>query len=337
MIGSMAGSDFAAQFMARHARFTDYVDADPVNTQAELLRGHGLDALNAKVLASPTDEVLDLIAEHNMGAMLARRGFTDLQHEPPSMSRPIDLVGVRGGRCYRIEVKRLAASEHDELHSSVMYTLNRALESNTGSIVIEMRLGESFEAGDINGLVRHVKESLRQPHMDERYTFSPDGEAVAWYTFHPRGNRAHPRVAAVGDVDMRDVTGVDAGRVRGKVRRAYEKFKMCPDDDAVHLVVVEANNTIDLAQVAEALYGQVYVTFTRAHGYTGSGRHPGGAFSRGLHSRLGGLVVSRRAEKHRLFCGYTFILFTNPGGTLPVDDVVEALGVERVLGPSDFP
>jgi hypothetical protein len=42
-------------------------------------------------------------------------------------------------------------------------------------------------------------------------------------------------------------------------------------------------------------------------------------------------------EGPRLFCGYNFTLFRNPGGTLPVSDVVEALGVERVLGPTDLP
>jgi hypothetical protein len=53
--------------------------------------------------------------------------------------------------------------------------------------------------------------------------------------------------------------------------------------------------------------------------------------------RLGGVVVARRAERHRLFCPYTFTLFGNPGGALPVPDVVQALGEERVLGPEDFP
>src|SRR6266542_2223988 len=82
-------SDFAALFLARHPRLANYVDTDEVNAQAGILHAHGLEGLNAKVLASPSGEVLDVIAEHNIAAMLARREFTDLQHEPPSMSRPI--------------------------------------------------------------------------------------------------------------------------------------------------------------------------------------------------------------------------------------------------------
>ncbi len=337
MIVAVPVSDFAALFLARHPRLANYVDTDEVNAQAGLLHANGLEGLNAKVLASPSGEVLDVIAEHNIAAMLARREFTDLQHEPPSMSRPIDLIGMYAGhRCYRIEVKRLAASEHDDLHSTVMQTLNTALESHTESIVIQMHVRDSFEAADINALVRHVKEALRQPRMEQAYTFAPDEETVAWYTFHPAVNATRPRVATLGDVDVRDVTGVDASRVQSKVKRAYDKFKVCPDDDAVHLAALEVDNTIHLAHAAEALYGREYATFTR-QGYAGSGRHPGGAFSRGLHSRLGGLVVARRAERHGLFVPYTFILFPNPGVALPVGEVVKALGVERVLGPDDFP
>ena len=133
----------------------------------------------------------------------------------------------------------------------------------------------------------------------------------------------------------RDVTGVDASRVQGKVKRAYGKFKICADDAAVHLLALEVDNTTHLAHVAEGLYGREYAAFTR-QGYAGSGRHPGGAFSRGQYSRLGGVVIARRL-RHRLFIPYTFTLFPNPGGKLSVDSVVEAFGVGGVLGPTDFP
>jgi hypothetical protein len=55
-------------------------------------RRAGLDSLNRKVLAAPANEVLDLIAEHNMAAMLVRREFAYLQHEPPSMSKPVTFL-----------------------------------------------------------------------------------------------------------------------------------------------------------------------------------------------------------------------------------------------------
>jgi hypothetical protein len=326
-------NDFSAVFVSRHLRFADYVDADEANSQAELLRKIGLDALNRKVLASPSEGVLDVIAEHNMAAMLVRRDFTDLQHEPSSMSRPVDLVGVHRGRYYRVEVKRLAASERDDLHSTVMQTLNKALESNTESIVIQMQLSESFEAADINALVRHVKQALREQRMEEALVFAPDEETAVSYKFRRSANARNPYVGILGYMGVaHDVTGVDASRVLSKVKRAYDKFKACPDDGGVRLVALEVDNTIELVDVAEALYGREYATFT-SHGYSGTG----GAFSRGLHSRLGGLVVARRAERYRLFCSYTFTLFENPGGALPVADVVQALGVELALGPRDFP
>jgi hypothetical protein len=46
------------------------------------------------------------------------------------------------------------------------------------------------------------------------------------------------------------------------------------------------------------------------------------------------LAASRAA---RLFCAYAFTLFVNPGGALPVAEMAEAVGVDRVLGPDEFP
>lgn len=331
-----AMSQFAALFRARYPDLTGFLDEDETNGQANLVRANGLDVLNERVLASPRAGVLDFVAEHNMAAMLLRQGFTDMAYEPPSMQRPVDLTGLRAGRSYRVEVKRLAASEHDKLQSTTMHTINRALESNTGSIVIQMQLRESFEAADINGLIRHVKEALRQPRMEEAYVFAADEEPVAWYKFH-LGSKATPYVGILGDMGvLRDVTGVEASRVQSKVKRAYGKFKACPEDDAIHLLALEVDSTIDLAHIAEALYGREYATFTR-QGYAGSGRHPGGAFSRGQYSRLGGVLIARRAGRYRLFVPYNFTLFTNPGGMRSVDNVAEALGVGEVLGSNDFP
>jgi len=93
---------FAASFCARHQHLAGFIDTNETNVQAELLRANGLEVLNVKVLESASGEVLDLIAEHNTAAMLVGRGFTGLEHEPPSMSKPVDLVGVRDGRTYRI-------------------------------------------------------------------------------------------------------------------------------------------------------------------------------------------------------------------------------------------
>ena len=256
------------------------------------------------------------------------------------MAQPIDFVGARGGWGYRVEVKRLAASEHDALCATVMKTLNAALKSDTQPIVIDMYLDEAFEAADINELVRHVKRALREPCTGKAYEFACEGEVVASYKFRPSANATYPYVGVLGDFagELRNVTGVEASRVLRKVRRAYDKFKACPDDGAVHLVALAVDNTVHLADVAEALYGREHVTFTR-QGHASSGRGPGGAFHRGPdgHSRLDGLVVARRLVSSRLFCAYVFTLFVNPAGTLPVADVAEALGVDRVLGPDEFP
>jgi hypothetical protein len=143
-------------------------------------------------------------------------------------------------------------------------------------------------------------------------------EPVARYKFHPSA-RLHSYVGMLGDLDgvLRDVTGEDASRVQRKVRRAHEKFKVCPADNAAHLVLLELDRTIDLFHVAGALYGGSS-THGRGRATRAAGASPAARSRGGLHSRLGGLVVARRADRHRLFCGYEFTLFVNPGGALPL-------------------
>jgi hypothetical protein len=89
--------------------------------------------------------------------------------------------------------------------------------------------------------------------MDHTYTFGPADDAAASYKFSRSARRSY--VGILGDLGvLRDVTGADASRMLGKVKNAYEKFKVCPDDGGVHLVALEVDNTIELAHVAEALY-----------------------------------------------------------------------------------
>lgn len=64
--------NFAALFCERQPHLADFVDAHEASEQAELLRANGLPTLNERALASPAAEVLDVIAEHNMAAVLLR-------------------------------------------------------------------------------------------------------------------------------------------------------------------------------------------------------------------------------------------------------------------------
>jgi hypothetical protein len=107
------------------------------------------------------------------------------------------------------------------------------------------------------------------------------------------------------------------------------------DDDAVHLVAHETDNRIHLSSVSDALYGREYFRMAQ-HGPDVRGRHADGIFCRGQHSRLGGVLVAGRAT-YRLFVPYNLVLFPNPGSPLPVEDVVQALAIECVLGPNDYP
>jgi hypothetical protein len=138
------------------------------------------------------------------------------------------------------------------------------------------------------------------------------------------------------NLDMRDITGFDEARVAGKVRRAYEQFKTAPSDGALHFLVLETDHTVHFGTVADALFGREYVDFMVGGGMR-RGRHNDGVFCRGQHSRLTGVLIARRAARHRLFTPYKLTFFPNPGGAMPVDEMMSALDVEEILGPDDYP
>jgi hypothetical protein len=138
------------------------------------------------------------------------------------MRRPVDLVGQHGGHRYAGEVKRLAASKHDDLHGKTMKTLNGAREADDVAVAISVELTEAFEAIHINTLVQHVKATLRRGATEDTYLFPSEHNWVARYKLYPASQDPHARVVmlgdALGDVDMRDVTGVDQARVGTRSR-----------------------------------------------------------------------------------------------------------------------
>jgi len=121
------------------------------------------------------------------------------------------------------------------------------------------------------------------------------------------------------------------------VKNAYEKFKRAPADGAVHLVVLEADRTtLHLHSVGSALYGEERIGFVAGRPEVVQSRANDGLFCRDSHSRLGGVLVARRAA-YRLFVPYRLSFFPNPAADLSVVEVVEALGGEAVFGPNDYP
>lgn len=97
---------FSQEFCGISPSLKDFVDPVELDGQADLLTASGLQRLNDKLLAADA-QVFDVLAEHNVGALLVRCGFRDLEHEPPSLSRPVDFVGRRAATAFYAEVKRI--------------------------------------------------------------------------------------------------------------------------------------------------------------------------------------------------------------------------------------
>jgi hypothetical protein len=322
---------FARLLLAQYPTLTDFIDPVDADRQAALLTAAGLDAVNEMVLRAPTlSTVVDAIAEHTVGVLLVHQGFTGLQYEPPTMAKPVDFVGIREGRRYWLEVKRLGASEHDILHSTVMASLNNALESDSEPVSLHLELAETFTARQTNVLIRHVKATLRHGATSGTYTFPSEERAwAARYTLHMAPTRTHPHVTVLGDAldELRDVTGVEQDRVRHKVQNAYTKLGQAVEGFAA--VVLQVDRTVPDHVIGEALYGLEHFTFTR-RSITG-GRTPNGLFSRGRYSGLTAVVVARRPA-YRLFLPYTLVVFPHPGApAASVRELGTALSADQVF------
>jgi hypothetical protein len=236
------------------------------------------------------------------------------------MSRPVDVVGTHGAQRYAIEVKRLAASEHDDLHGKTMATLNTALEAEKVPIAVSVELAETFADTDIKGLVRHVKATLRREMARGPHWFPSESGWLTRYELYSAPHRAHARVIMLGDAlhnGMREVTGVDEVRVRHKIQDAYGKFNRDLLDVA-NVVILQTDNTVHLGAVSQALYGREFIDFHRGSDEVTAGRYKDGLLSKGRYSALDAVVVARRSAR-RLFAPLDLALFSNPGARVSAE------------------
>ncbi len=325
-------ADFGARFFAQYPHWSDFATEQEVNDRAAVLGAHGLAALNERLVTSPPERALDTVAEHNTATMLIGLGFVDIQYEPPSMAKPVDFIARRGETLYRLEVKRLAAPEHERKHDRLIKALNEALRRELYPVFVMLEISD-FDRIQTNDLIRHVKQALKTD-SNAVHHFPPTGQWSVRYYFVQSKACTNPRVLYAADAEIREVTGIDAGRVKEKIKKSYDKFAATVTDDAVNLVVIEMDRTVHLSTVSEALYGTECFRVSRDHPEPVLGRTPNGIFSRGRHSKLHGVLVVRR-KAHRLFADYERLLLYNPGAALA--DQAAAFGVERVLTPDEFP
>jgi hypothetical protein len=327
---------FTRLLLDRHPSLADFVDPEEADADAALLTVAGLGALNGVVLHAPTlAAVVDAITEHTVGTMLVRQGFRGLQYEPPELAKPVDFVGVRDGRRYWLEVKRLGSSAHDTLHARVMDTLNRALEAETAPVSLRVELAETFTAPQTNLLIRHVKATLRRGVATGTYTFPSGAEAwSARYELHRAPTRAHPHVTVLSDDldELRDITGVDQDRVRHKIQDGYAKLRR--ELDGFAAIVLHVDRTVPDRTIGEALYGREHFTFSRRSKAVTLGRSPNGLFSHRRYSRLTAVVIARRPA-YRLFVPYNLVIFPHPAAPVAsIHELGTALGVAEVFLPN---
>jgi hypothetical protein len=329
----MSGT-FGARFFAQYPHWSNVATEQEVNDRAALLRAHGLATLNERLVTSPPERALDTVAEHNVAIMLIGLGFVDIQYEPSSVAKPVEFVTRHGKNLYRLEVKRLAASERDRTHDRLIKALNEALRPEPCPVLVMLEIGD-FDRKQTNALVRHVKQALKTGGNADHHLPSTGQWSVRYY-FVPSKIFTNPHVLYAADGEVRDVTGMDSSRVKNKVKKAYDKFAAMATDDVVNIVALEMDRTVHLSTVSEALYGTERTRTFRDQPEPVLDRSPNGIFSQGRHSKLHGVLVVRR-KAHRLFADYEHLLLYNPSAMLLVPTVASAFGVERVLTPDEFP
>jgi hypothetical protein len=325
-------ANFGARFLARYPHWSDFATEQEVNDRAAVLGAHGLAALNERLMTSPPERALDSVTEHNTATMLIGLGFVDIRYEPPSMAKPVDFIAERGKDLYRLEVKRLAAPERERKKDRLIKALNEALRREPYAVLVMLEIGD-FAPRQTNEFIRHVKQALKTESSTIHH-YPPTDRWSVRYHFVQSKAYTNPRVVYAADAEIREVTGIDAGRVKEKIKKSYGKFAATASDDAVNLVVIEMDRSVHLSTVSEALYGAEHFRVLRDHSEPMRGRSPNGIFSRGQHSKLHGVLVVRR-KAYRLFAEYERLLLCNPGATFP--GLAAAFGVERVLTPDEYP
>jgi hypothetical protein len=195
--------DRAREFLSRHERFQGFASVDELAAQMELLAQHGLDVLNERLIESPEEQVLDNVVEHNVGATLARLAFRELAYEPKGLPRPTDLVGMRGGRRYQFEVKRLAAPEIDRRQHQALKEVRRQIQSVLDPVWLGLVVTEAFgpeHAGDLVKSIRKAaKDNQEEPSLPERALVADDFAFVdyLWEYWSAPGHRDAAHLAEI--------------------------------------------------------------------------------------------------------------------------------------------
>lgn len=205
-----------------------------------------------------------------------------------------------------------------------------------GSTPLGLVITKRFEPKHAAPLVKSIRTALKNS-LDEEHFFPARNKWIASYHFTRSKRLRHASIATVQDVELRNVTGFEAYRVKKKIAKAYEKFPAPAPATTINLVVLEIDRTVHLSAVSDALYGTEHLLLRRGIEGIRPARKPDGFFSRGHGSRLHGVVVIRRT-RHWLFVPYEMLLFPSPKVLPPIlERTREALGIDRVLGAEQFP
>ncbi len=329
-------NDLAAKFFRNHTHLREFGSVEELAKQMRLLERHGLAVLN-QLLGASGDRFIDVLAEHNFAVRLVQCKFMQIQYEPFQLGSRVDFAASHHGMHYQIEMKRLGARQREREQDKALRELDRRLGAVRKPVIVSLTITPAFSTREVAELFSEIRAAISKGREGGRFRPGAPTEVSYSLVVSSRGNAA--RIGVVGSRDIEDVSGVEARRIREKLRAASSKFAHLPKPSAAqaNLLVIEALRTeAHLSGVSEALYGTEQWHARRRGLYPA--RNTDGAFCRGNYSRFSGVVLARRTTRPKLLGPYELVLFPHPQlGPKRRDRIIEALGIRRTIEPDEFP
>lgn len=302
-----------------------------------IIQQAGLERLHKKLMDCKSRNIWAFIAEYNFAIELLKANpGVPVEYEPDYLSPPPDFVVKKDGITFWMQMKKLSTGERENKRDKIFQAIKEKLSDIGIPKFITIMIAEDFTEDDIEPLVAVIrKKALKKNNKYYRFQYKNRPMKAQFSFVRPRRVKLESLfLGATGDVQMVNVTGLDADQVKNSIRKATNAFTWDCDSSNINLVVMEADNMRNI-DVGEACFGTEFMLYQG--GRTGWSRKDDGFLNQqDYSSKVAGVIAVRRIESEPIPSGYSKTLFVNERYADSIDAIKQVIDIDEVFHLHDY-
>ena len=320
---SNAAKEKATEILERFKRYRNE-DIELLAENWTLLEKRNLLKLNENLYKNKR-EVMSFLAEHNFAAELVKfhEQSVAISYEPDGFKRPPDfLIKVDNTECW-IQMKRLSLSERENRQEKIIKKIEESFENIEIGKFWGIRLSDSFNEDDIQGLVDFittvvgVKKEIEDGEycykvrrQDSQYTFGCSEEDLeetlaTISIWQPQKSNLKNLTRGYGG-DLGTVLIDERPQIKGSLEKAAGAFTWDVSEEKINVIAMDAGFYEDI-DIGMVVYGEelYFANFKKWK------RGDDGFFDDNEFSSKVAAVIALRRETEGLISGYRKHIFIN--------------------------